>query len=239
MIRRRGRRCVLRPVLMCALLSGACAGTGEVPQGSMVQGADSSSGGAVPDRPCPTPPAQLAADGAMSALSVACLEGDPAPCVEACEQGNGEACATVGTAMQRNAGAGAEALPYFFRGCELGEANACTNYGATIRQGYDGVVSEAELRCSLELFERACEVEEVWACGMLGQAHVAGEGTAADPERGERILVGACERIGYFACAVLGTLYQHGQLQPPDDGAAARALTRACETGYDDACLNR
>ncbi|MDD9932103.1 MAG: hypothetical protein OXT09_00790 [Myxococcales bacterium] len=225
------------PIAALALLMcSGCGGAAPVASPEQAHGGDTAGGvePVVPERPCPEPPDQLRGEGAVGPLTAKCEAGELEACERACGQDDADGCAAYAHVMQKTDRE--QAVQLYFRACELGSANGCTNYGATIRLGFDGEVTPGEHECALDLFDRACKVDDIWACGMLGQAFARGEGVEPNPKFAESVLVGACDRIGYFACSMLAQLYDDGYLEPPDPEAAARARARACETGYEPAC---
>ena len=135
----------------------------------------------------------------------------------------------------------ASTLPLYAEGCAYGDVNACVNWGATVwtlaGTGQLEATDEA-MRCTMRVFERACEQGEPFGCGMFGKGLVTGLDGAVevDLERSEALLVDTCERYGLFPCDVLGVLRRNGDFGEDAVALADEATQRACDTGYTLAC---
>jgi hypothetical protein len=114
----------------------------------------------------------------------------------------------------------------------LGEANACTNYGAGI---WSGEASDEELSCARRTFEKACAAKEPFACGMVGRVMLESMTPPAYAE-GRRYLEGACGKIGGFSCRVLAMHLESGKLGEYRPEAIRTLLGRACAAGDPNAC---
>jgi uncharacterized protein len=196
-------------------------------------------GGAAPAA-APTPPSVAAclADGLTEPLSMVdkvpgCDDtGDD--CRAAChEGGDGVACVALAYDLEPDDATRDDAVALYRRGCELGAANACTNYGAHLLHGTGSLV--ADEACAARLHRRACDVGEPWGCGMVGRALAEGTGVEADLDRARHLLEGTCERLAGFPCWVLGQLREEGAFGAVDPAGALAAYQRACRT-LDTAC---
>jgi len=171
--------------------------------------------------------------------SPACIAGRLTECLTSCHAGNGRSCAEA--AYVQEAAEDASTLPLYAEGCAYGDVNACVNWGATVwtlaRTGQLEATDEA-MRCTMRVFERACEQGEPFGCGMFGKGLVTGLDGAVevDLERSEALLVDTCERYGLFPCEVLGVLRRNGDFGEDAVALADEATRRACDTGYTPAC---
>jgi TPR repeat protein len=50
------------------------------------------------------------------------------------------------------------------------------------------------LTCTARTFGRACDLDDIWGCSMLGLAYSRGLGVPADPVRAATALLKACAR---------------------------------------------
>ncbi|MGE0550922.1 MAG: hypothetical protein AB7O24_10820 [Kofleriaceae bacterium] len=129
-------------------------------------------------------------------------------------------------------GGGGE-LKYYERGCELGDAISCTNFGARLAR----VASRAEqATCAARLWRAACSADEPWGCGMLGMAMLRGFGVTANAAGAVRMLDDRCKVVGSFPCTALGKLIENGLIGARDAAKAAALYARACSTGDGGAC---
>jgi TPR repeat protein len=126
----------------------------------------------------------------------------------------------------------AEAVRLYQRACLLGEANACTNYAASI---WANDPSDEQLTCARRTFEKACAAKEPFACGMVGRIMFA---SATPPQFAEvrRYLEAACDEVNGFPCRVLAKHLESGKLGEYQPGLIRSLLARACAAGDPDAC---
>jgi hypothetical protein len=161
-------------------------------------------------------------------LRANCIADDRPWCYAACTAGDGDACFDVAIARQS---AGEPAGDLFERACRLGVAPGCTNYGA---EAWAGNV-QLSSRCTFEMFERSCEANEVFGCGMIGRMLVEHH----DPFlqlSGMARLVGACHRFSGPPCRFLAYYIEKGMLGPPDRSLIKTLMVDACEGGDRGAC---
>ncbi len=196
-------------------------------------------------------PRTAAVDNAATPAPLACLADrlpDPMPaqgrpiecagaersCADRCTQGVAAACVSLGYVFDQDPFHEGEAVPLYARGCELGDLNGCTNYGAYLLEGHDGLAADPP--CAARLHERACQGDEAYGCGMFGRELALGVGVARDVERAWQVLETSCAELGSFACHALGLVLENGYLGVVDPAGAAAAFRRACETGNPESC---
>ncbi len=113
--------------------------------------------------------------------------------------------------------------------CQRGDAKACREWGTLLAIG-DRV--ERDLGKSTTAFQRACRLDDMTACTLLGVAWMTRGPRRADAQRGRRLLERPCERGQPQACHALGMSFDNA-------GEASRAqhyFKRACDLGAEQAC---
>lgn len=155
-------------------------------------------------------------------------------CRDACLEGDASSCYHLALSLEDEPAGAARAFLFHRRACELGLAIGCTNFAATIWATPGD--SEDPVSCAYRLFEKMCEIDEPFACGMYGRMILDSEPDAGDLARGRSVLERSCERLGGFPCRVLAKHLEAGQLGPVDAIRVKNLLGRACESGDDDAC---
>lgn len=149
-----------------------------------------------------------------------------------CRLGLGESCVALAYSAEKDSTSQNEAQALYLRACDLGLANACTNYAASI---WVGTTSAEQNTCARRTFESACLANEQFACGMVGRVMV--ESTEPPPTaEARRYLETSCDRIGGFSCRVLAKYLEAGKLGDYQPGLIASLLGRACVGGDPDAC---
>lgn len=112
--------------------------------------------------------------------------------------------------------------------CDAGGALACRNWGIVLALG-DGV--PRDLGLSNRAFLRACELDDMSSCTMIGIALIT-RGPRSDMGRGLAYLERACERGVSTACkAVAMSAENEG-----DTARATRYRVRACSLGDEPSC---
>ncbi|MEB2314144.1 MAG: hypothetical protein OZ928_20045 [Polyangiaceae bacterium] len=112
--------------------------------------------------------------------------------------------------------------------CDAGGALSCRNWGIVLALG-DGV--PRDLGLSNRAFLRACELDDMSSCTMIGIALIT-RGPRSDMGRGLAYLERACERGVATACKAVA-------ISAENEGNAARAARyhkRACTLGDDSSC---
>lgn len=92
----------------------------------------------------------------------------------------------------------AEALTYYRRGCETGDADSCESLAVRLRRDHPdraSAVTEADAADARAIVLRAaaCEEGDALACMTLSRAYLDGAGVPADPDRAAKLRATACE----------------------------------------------
>jgi TPR repeat protein len=121
------------------------------------------------------------------------------------------------------------------KACTLGAPNACTNHAAHLWAFARG---DADLACAQRLFERTCEHEDPFGCGMAGRLLIdrADGPDDEDITHARALLERSCAQLGHFPCRILALNLERGRLGPVPDGRIPALLQQACEAGDEPAC---
>jgi TPR repeat protein len=156
-----------------------------------------------------------------------------AKCERACGRGDAAACQEHAAAIDKGGETYDEAHWLYGKACELGVAISCTNYAADLWLTDD----YALLACAQRIFQKTCDADEPWGCGMLGRMLIDDDdATRADRARARIMLERACDRVGSFSCRVLAMELETGRVGPYKRSQIRKLLARACETGDSDGC---
>ena len=188
-----------------------------------------------PPATAPAPKASKAAPASrcvdLSAMKTAetllCPCGEEAAIAARCEQGSAKDCSALGAcAALRVCGHASQPeryLRYSKRGCELGDATACTNLGDAYRKGWGGSVepalAQAAFARALAAQRPACEAGDSSGCYMVAHAYHDGLGVAVDAGEARRFFEKSCALGHLFSCASIAA-----------DDAEAGHHERAVET---------
>lgn len=159
-----------------------------------------------------------------------CATGDWL-CRVKCQFGDGASCLGLAYSAEKDSKMQDEVRGLYLRACVLGEANACTNYTASI---WVENSTDEKLECVRRTFERACSAKEPFACGMVGRVML--ESTTPPYAEGHRYLETACDQVGGFSCRVLAKHLESGKLGKYQPELIRSLLSRACAGGDPDAC---
>jgi TPR repeat protein len=164
--------------------------------------------------------------------TVPSCEPDSWLCRARCLAGSATSCVAMAYAAEKHPTDKAEAVRLYRRACLLGEANACTNYAATI---WVNDHSDEQLACARRTFEKACAAKEPFACGMVGRLMLE---STAPPQyaQARKYLEVACDEVSGFPCRVLAKHLESGNLGEYQPGVIRSLLARACAAGDPDAC---
>jgi hypothetical protein len=154
-------------------------------------------------------------------------------CRDKCMAGEAAYCVGRAYALEKAGGEDAETAFLYHRGCELGLANACTNYGAYLWSHHE---SGPPMACAKLTFEKACYADDAFACGMLGRLILENPQGLRDVGKGQLRLEDSCDKLGGFPCRVLAKHLEAGQLGKYDPARISELLARACQGGDPDAC---
>lgn len=186
-------------------------------------------------RRLPAPPATGCLADSLGPLNnrasrLDCADADA--CRRECRIGSAGACLGLATRLDLDPKTAAEAQRLFERACVLGSPSGCTNTAAMI---WTSEPSDEETTCAMRLFERACQVKEHFACGMVPRLLLQ-RGEAADVERAHNLLVKHCEDLKGFPCRVLAKHLEAGDFGAVSPERIRTLLARACDGGDPDAC---
>ena len=159
---------------------------------------------------------------------------DADACRRECRIGSAAACLGLATRLDLDPKTAAEAQKLFERACVLGSPSGCTNTAAMI---WTREPSDEEATCAMRLFERACQVKEHFACGMVPRLLLE-RGEPADIEKAHGLLVKHCEDRKGFPCRVLAKHLEAGDFGSASAERTHALLARACDGGDPDACGN-
>ena len=158
----------------------------------------------------------------------AAAPGKPA-CASAAE------CTRLG--YRRQTGGAAEDLPlaasYYRRGCDLGDARACTNLGVMFENA-QGVYGDDVM--AAELYDRGCEGGDSLGCTYLGFMYRSGRGVPASPVKAFELFRLGCDDSHSAACTHLGILYETGLGVRVDPGRAGRFYSQGCAGHHAAGC---
>lgn len=177
---------------------------------------------------------------------------------EVCERGGAVACRDLAFEMQRQdpgAPGGDEINTLLLQACEGGDAEGCNALIYNIEYGEP----DPGLPPVIDLYRRACTLEDGLACEKLGDAVFRGEGGerntavalqyydracylepelcyAAENIRAEPVLYEACQNDENSACAKLGDLYSRANSVLHDAELSRAYYEYACYAGATQAC---
>jgi Sel1 repeat len=112
--------------------------------------------------------------------------------------------------------------------CARGNAWSCVVLGVMVVRG-QGVPKDAAR--AADLFERACDADELAGCNNLGVAFSEAEGRPLDLPRALELFRQACYGGTKEGCTNIGELYESGRGVPRDYAAAAARYEQAVAPG--------
>lgn len=108
-------------------------------------------------------------------------EDNPGACYNACLKGDGNACFGLAHAFElsqndkgRRAFYSDFTYTLFLAACQQGNANGCTNAGATAKNGTwikKRPSNAIAVSCQYRTYKAACDTNAYWGCSMLGGLH--------------------------------------------------------------------
>lgn len=104
------------------------------------------------------------------------------------------------------------------------EPLACWRAGDMLRSGR----VRRDAAKALGLYRKACDAKELRGCALLGEMHLAGEGTARDVPKAVGLFSAACAGGHQEACSLLGALHLQGEGVPRDEPKARKLFEEAC-----------
>ena len=153
-------------------------------------------------------------------------------CRESCLEGSPGGCMVLGQVLQE-AAKDEEATKAYARGCELGAANGCTNYAASLWKR--AKPTDPEQACAERLFKQACEASDPFACGMVGRLMIE-DLNPPKVDEAKTLLEASCEKLKGFPCRVLALHLEGGKLGSATPERIQELLARSCDGGDPDGC---
>lgn len=145
-------------------------------------------------------------------------------------------CNNVGTMFFAGSGVARDlsaAAMFYQRGCALGFARACTNYGNVLAE----VGSQDPV--AAQLYRLGCERGDGRGCSNLGVAYVQGTGgVEKSPKDAVRMFEAGCRASDASACSNVGLMYEQGIGVERDYTAASAFYEAACKAQELQACHN-
>jgi TPR repeat protein len=119
------------------------------------------------------------------------------------------------------------------RGCNTGNAHACTEAGLAFRNGR-GVPRDDS--AASKFYQRGCDGGDGFGCVDLGQMYASGNGVARDDVHAAQLFQKGCDVNAATGCMLLGNMYQNARGVPRDEQKAFGLFTRACDANNYVAC---
>ncbi|WP_456480203.1 tetratricopeptide repeat protein [Nautilia sp.] len=89
---------------------------------------------------------------------------------------------------------------------------------------------------ALKGFEKRCDKNEAYACGMVAYFYNKGFGVKKDDKKAFKYYEKGCKLNDTDSCTILGYYYYKGILVKQDVKKALTLLKKACKLGNNDAC---
>ena len=112
-------------------------------------------------------------------------------CLQRCEAGDGNDCYWLATTLQQAKGPADGYEPLYQRACSLGLVSGCTNRAAGMLTA--DADSQAVRHCAVQTFNKACELDDPWACTMYGFHLSRGIGVTPDVNLALKVLEKSCK----------------------------------------------
>jgi hypothetical protein len=149
--------------------------------------------------------------------------------------GDADACFQAGAAytdLQKHDRAAAASE----RGCQLGSAQACTNF-AVMKTFGRGTPEDRGL--AFQLNDRACRLGEWVACNNAGAGYLLGRTPSGqrDSKRARELFAAACESGEKGGCGNYAVTLEIGAGGPADHREAVKLYAASCEAGNAFACV--
>ena len=155
----------------------------------------------------------------------------------ACAGDDAAGCLSLGRLHARGQGVARDltsAAEPLSRACASGAAEGCTELVDLV--GDAAARATVDRADALRWMRIACDGGSGAACGILGEMHRDGEGTAPDPETAAALFRQACDAGIASGCTNLGIAHRFGRGAPHDHAAAAALLEQACDGGHAPGC---
>jgi TPR repeat protein/predicted Ser/Thr protein kinase len=121
------------------------------------------------------------------------------------------------------------------RGCNLGNAHACTQAGLAYRNGRG---TERDDATAVKFYERGCNGGDAFACADLGQMYSGGLGVTRDDARAVSLYQKGCDGNAPAGCYFLGVMSRDGRAVPHDEARALSLFTKGCDANNLPACYD-
>lgn len=159
--------------------------------------------------------------------------GEMAAFGKACDAGYGDACSKLSHNYLYGWGVAkdiARVNQLQGRACELGDWSSKYSCLELADRLYTGVDTPKNVSEAFRLLQRACDLNNFKACGMLAGFYFAGEDIAPDRARAFRLAVKACDGNAASGCTVAAFILTMGAGgQPQNQARAALLLQKACD----------
>ena len=120
-----------------------------------------------------------------------------AGCLDRCRSGDAADCYATAIVFQRVKDKGKVVDALFLRACALGLVSGCTNRAASMDRESDGD------QCAVRTYEKACDLNDPWACTMIGFHLIRATGINRDHDRARQAFAKSC-RFGADDPACVG-----------------------------------
>jgi TPR repeat protein len=158
---------------------------------------------------------------------------DPA---DACENGDGAACNSVGVRYATGEGVtrdDTEAYRLYERACDLKFGVGCVNVGAMLFEG-TGVIKDETL--GADLFGQGCELGAAQGCLNVSVAYATGRGVPKDPTQAFAFAERACAGGALAGCVRVAVAKLTGDGVTKDVKGALEQIHTLCNQGEPTAC---
>ncbi len=95
---------------------------------------------------------------------------------------------------------------------------------------------EGKYAKALKGFEKRCDKNEAYACGMVAYFYNKGFGVEKDNKKALKYYEKGCNLNDSDSCTILGYYYYKGTIVKQDVKKALSLLKKACKLGNKDAC---
>ncbi len=145
----------------------------------------------------------------------------------ACDLGDAEGCAWLGSAYEKTDRA--QALALYRKACAAGDPGGCF-WIKTLKEDYP--VSAADIQDAVAQLQRRCDDANAEACQLLASFYDHGEGVAQDKARAFALWQRACDGGDTTGCGNVGYCYRWGcEGVAIDPRRSVEYFTRACDGG--------
>lgn len=160
---------------------------------------------------------------------------------QACDQGDAEACATIG---ERHYDVGKEqddpdevtrSLPYFEKACDLGKGLACSRLGYVYATGLGD--TEEDYPLSQKYYQMACDLGRNAGCMNFSMKRSLGHIYPPSGEDPDKLTLSKCEKGNPDSCYEVAAAYLGREPLHEFAAKAAPYLEQSCRGGHGQACV--